>query len=61
MQGQNSTYRVMVHKGLKIAKRSTGRLKNAKEHYFWAIFGHICLKLDQSEFSRKIETPSLNG
>ena len=58
----------MVHIGLKIAKRSTYRvqnvvhigLKNAKEHYFWAIFGHICLKLGQSEFSRKIETSSLN-
>ena len=31
-----------------------------KEHYFWVILGHTCLKLGQSEFSRKIETPSLN-
>ena len=47
---KNSTYRAMVHIGL----------KNAKEHYFWATFGHISLKLGQSEFFRKIETASLN-
>ena len=61
MQGQNSTYRVMVHIGLKIAKRSTGRVKKCKRTLFLGHLWPICLKLDQSEFSRKIETPSLNG
>ena len=38
MQGQNSTYRVMVHIGLKIAKRSTGRVKKCKRTLF---LGHL--------------------
>ena len=58
---KNNTYKVMVHIVLKIAKRSIcGVKKMPKEHYFWVILGHTCLKLGQSEFSRKIETPSLN-
>ena len=47
----------ILHAGLKIVHIG---LKNAEKHYIWTIFGHICLKLGQSEFSRKIETPSLN-
>ena len=49
-----------VYIGLKTAKHSTYRVKKCKRTLFWAIFGHICLKLGQSKFSRKIETPSLN-
>ena len=54
---KNSTYRVMVHTGLKIAKCSTSRVKKIQKNI---IFGQICIKLSQSKFSRKIETPSLN-
>ena len=35
---KNSTYRVMVHIGLKIAKHSTYRVKKCKRTLFW---GHL--------------------
>ena len=34
-------------------------LNNAKEHYLSATFGYICPNLGQSDFSRKVEIPSL--
>ena len=37
----------ILHAGLKIVHIG---LKNAEKHYIWTIFGHICLKLGQSEF-----------
>ena len=60
---KNSRYLIRVYIRLKIvliAKSSTYSVKKYKKTLFLDHFGHICPKLRQSEFSRKIKTPSLN-